>query len=162
MLEIYTDGSCCGNGKEENIGGYGVVIIDNNEVIDFYGCREENTTNNRMEMKALLYALALTQNKYKDKEIIIKSDSAYCVNMFNEWIHSWASNNWRRAGNKEIENLDLVKEFYPYTQINFSNFQVERIPGHSGFLGNEIADALATNNEAKLAKIFKENNIKYH
>lgn len=92
MIDIYTDGSCCGNGKELNRGGYGVVVVENNKVIKCFGVEEENTTNNRMEMKAILSALKLSREDYKNNTVIIKSDSAYCVNMFNEWIHSWACN----------------------------------------------------------------------
>lgn len=157
MIEIYTDGSCCGNGKETNVGGFGVVSMCGNLIKDKYGCRYENTTNNRMEMEALLYALDLSQTKYQNDKVIIYSDSAYCVNIFNNWIHSWARNGWTRAGNKTIENLDLVKKFYKYVTIPLPNFEVVKISGHSGFIGNEIADALATNNEAKLAKILQEN-----
>ena len=157
MIEIYTDGSCCGNGKETNVGGFGVVSMRGNLIKDKYGCRYENTTNNRMEMVALLYALDLSQTKYQNDKVIIYSDSAYCVNIFNNWIHSWARNGWTRSGNKTIENLDLVKKFYEYVTIPWPNFEGVKISGHSGFIGNEIADALATNNEAKLAKILQEN-----
>lgn len=157
MIEIFTDGSCCGNGKDKNHGGYGVAVAKDGIICHIYNEQIENTTNNRMEMKALLYALALSQNEYKNQNVIIKSDSAYCVNMFNNWIHSWAGNGWKRAGNKDIENLDLVKQFYTYASISFPNFEIVKVPGHEGFLGNEVADALATNNQTKLAKIFKEN-----
>ena len=118
MIEIYTDGSCCGNGKETNVGGFGVVSMCGNLIKDKYGCRYENTTNNRMEMEALLYALDLSQTKYQNDKVIIYSDSAYCVNIFNNWIHSWARNGWTRAGNKTIENLDLVKYVSPPIRIN--------------------------------------------
>jgi ribonuclease HI len=72
--------------------------------------KEKNTTNNRMELTALLCALDLTQTKYKQEKCIIKSDSAYCVNMFNQWIYNWHQNDWVRPKNQSIENLDLVKQ----------------------------------------------------
>jgi ribonuclease HI len=168
MIEIYVDGSCSGNGKENNCGGAGVCVLvpDQRFLSGFrlnyiWSTREKNTTNNRMELTALLYALEQTQTIYKEEQCIIKSDSAYCVNIFNEWIYSWANNGWVRAGNKEIENLDLIKQLYKYATIDFSNcnFSVERVSGHKGLLGNEIADALATANQAKLDKILKENDL---
>ena len=162
MIEIYCDGSCRGNGKAESEGGYAVCTMKDKEMLDLYWCTECNTTNNRMEMKALLYALDLA-TKYGTDKCVIYSDSAYCVNMFNDWIWSWANNGWKRAGNKEIENLDLVRKIYPYTiAAVFPGYQVERVSGHSGIIGNEIADAAATQNLTKLAKILEENNISYN
>lgn len=158
MIEIYVDGSC----RKNQYGGFGICIIDNfGKIIYQYGEQVSNTTNNRMELQALLYALDLTQTKYKDKKCVIKSDSAYCVNMYNEWIYNWNKNGWVRYGNKPIENLDLVKQIWEYCKLEWPNFIVEKVPGHSGLLGNEIADCLATNNKAKLHKIFDENDIHY-
>ena len=95
MVELYTDGSCCGNGKIDNCGGAGVVVLieDKDSKADcridyIWSIEETNTTNNRMELVALLKALELTQTIYKNEKCIIKSDSAYCVNIFNEWIYS--------------------------------------------------------------------------
>ena len=99
-----------------------------------------NTTNNKMELTALLYALELTQTKYKNKQCVIKSDSAYCVNMFNTWIYNWNQNNWIRSKNQSIENLDLVKQIWEYCKIEWPNFIVEKVPGHCGLIGNELAD----------------------
>ena len=100
MVEIYTDGSNRGNGQINNCGGAGVVVLieDKKEKagrrIDYiWSIEEKNTTNNRMELVALLKALELTQIIYKNEKCIIKSDSAYCVNMFNEWIYCWHKNN---------------------------------------------------------------------
>lgn len=166
MIEIYVDGSCRGNGQEENCGGWGLVALVEDErtssgyrVLYYDSQQHENTTNNRMELIALIEALDLATTIWKHKTCIIKCDSAYCVNIFNSWIHSWASNNWKRAGNKEIENLDLVKQLYKYATIDFPNFQVLKVVGHAGILGNEIADAFAVNDKAKLAKIFKNNEL---
>ena len=123
--------------------------------------RQEDTTNNREELKALLYALDLTQTKYKNEKCVIKSDSAYCVNMFNEWIYNWHKNNWTRPKNQPIENLDLVKQIWEYCKLEWPNFTVEKVPGHSGLLGNTLADALATNNHKKIAEILKNNEYEY-
>lgn len=158
MVKIYTDGSCRGNGQENSEGGWGVVVFNELSVCDYYyGEYCEDTTNNREELKAMLYALELTQTKYKQHKCNIYSDSAYVVNMCREWIWNWQSRGWTRAGNQPIENLDLVKQIYNYLIIEFHNFTIWKIKGHSGELGNEIADAIATNDQAKLAKIKKDN-----
>jgi len=169
MIEIYIDGSCKNNGAKENCGGFGVVAITKDEdlqsdprILYTYSEQFKNTTNNRMELSALLYALELTQNKYKQEKCIIKSDSAYCVNIFNNWIYNWNKNNWTRAKNQPIENLDLVKQIWEYCKIEWPNFIIEKVKGHDNLLGNEIADALATASAIKLDKILKENNIKLH
>ena len=95
MIEIYVDGSVRNNGAKENCGGFGVVALTkdedlqtNSRILHIYSKQIENTTNNRMELSALLYALELTQTQYKQEKCVIKSDSAYCVNMFNNWIYN--------------------------------------------------------------------------
>lgn len=165
MIEIYTDGSCCGNGKEHNHGGFGVAVLAPSvkttnavQLLEKYSEQHTDTTNNRMEIMALLKGLELAKS-YGKENCVIKSDSAYCVNMFNDWIFSWSQNGWKRAGNKEIENLDLVKQLFPYALESFPGYRVEKVAGHDNILGNEIADALATNNQAKLTKIFENNDI---
>ena len=161
MVEIYTDGSCRGNGKENSKGGFGVVAVVDGLVEFIYNEDAIDTTNNREELKAIICALELTQTDYKHNQCIIYSDSAYCVNMCKEWIWSWHSRGWLRAGNKPIENLDLVKQIYNYLTIEFNNFDIVKVKGHNGNLGNEIADALATFDKAKLAKIYEDNKYKF-
>ena len=167
-VEIYTDGSAKNNGAKENCGGWGVVgLIEDQSCksgfrIDYtISKQEENTTNNRMELTALIFALATTQARYKNDKCVIKSDSAYCVNMFNDWIYNWQRNGWVRQKNQSIENLDLVKQIWEYCKLEWPNFTVEKVPGHSGLLGNELADALSTNNQTKIDKILKENDYFY-
>ena len=93
----------------------------------------------------------------------IYSDSAFCVNMINDWIFTWQANGWSRKGNKPIENLDLVKELYDllYNKCtkNFPTLQIEvkKTKGHDGILGNEIADALATQNLMLIERILCSN-----
>ena len=106
----YTDGSCQGN---PGPGGFGVVVLDDNEnLITTYSERTNNTTNNREELKAILWAFL----KYGSKNNILTvySDSAYCVNTLTNWMFSWAKNNWKKADNKIPENLDLIKPFFNY------------------------------------------------
>ena len=166
MIEIYTDGSAKNNGAIDSCGGFGVCAMMQDKetkagyrILKLASKQEQGATNNQMELKSLLYALYLAQTLYSYDLCVIKSDSAYCVNTFNSWLQSWQSHGWTRSNNKPIENLDLMKQLYEYKKINYPNFRVERIPGHVGELGNEIADALATNDRAKLEKIFYYNDI---
>lgn len=159
MIEIYADGSARNNGSVNSIGGAGICVIDKGKVRLIASHQEPSVTNNQMELKGLLEALNLAHNLYGYDLCVIKCDSAYCVNIFNSWIDSWYQHGWTRAGNKPIENLDLIKQLWEYKQIAYPNFRVERVPGHAGNLGNEIADAMATADRAKLEKIFLQNDI---
>lgn len=163
MIKIFTDGSTKGNGTEDSVGGNAIVVFkdDNflfykNEV-DVYG-----TTNNREELKAIISAIKLATFDFPTEEVEIYSDSAYCVNIINDWMWTWFKNGWKRSGNKPVENLDLIQEIFKlYNRSFVVNFVVKKCKGHNGELGNEIADAAATNNQSKLAKIFLENDISY-
>lgn len=161
MIKMYCDGSAKDNGKENNIGGYGLVVFRDDALIYHYGEQCIDTTNNREELKALIHALRLSQTAFKEEICIIYSDSAYVVNMCNEWIRNWARNNWLNSKKVIVENVDLVKQIYNYTILDFPNFQITKVPGHSGILGNELADAMATNNQAKFDKFLKTYDVIY-
>ena len=150
---FYSDGACSSN---PGPGGWGLVSIlnyisYNSEediktitpiIMESYCGQEENTTNNRMEMMAVLKCMELAAAD-PDNNYICYSDSAYVVNMCNDWIRKWAQNDWQNSKKQTIENLDLVKKIYNYLNTNFFNFQLVKCEGHSGILGNELADALA-------------------
>ena len=154
MIKMYCDGSSKANGQANNTGGYGLVVFRDDILVQCI-----DTTNNREELKALIHALRLSQSTFKEEVCVIYSDSAYVVNMCNEWIRNWARNHWMNSKKVEVENIDLVKEIYNYIVLDFPNFQITKVPGHAGVLGNELADALATNNKAKFDKILSENDI---
>lgn len=159
---LYTDGACSGN---PGIGGWSCLNYnaEDQTICDIFWGKDDLTTNNRMEILGLLQALELAIDKYKDCDVTIYSDSAYVVNMFNDWITKWASNNWIGSSKQEVKNLDLVKQLYEYKKIEFPNFGVYKVKGHNNELGNELADAIAIfakiEDTTKLAKILKENNI---
>lgn len=142
----YTDGACRGNGKDSAAGGFGVVVLDDNQnIVDLYSKQCEGTTNNREELKAILYVML----KYGKKEYnftidehppVVYSDSAYCVNTFNDWMFRWANNGWVKSDKKIPENLDLVKEYYN----SLKKIDLRHIKGHAGHKYNELADKLAT------------------
>lgn len=141
MITIYTDGACSGNGKENSKGGFGVVVIKDDKIIDAYQEFSENTTNNREEIKAILWALK--NYGYPKDEFqypLVYSDSMYCVNTFNEWMYNWARNGWIKSDKKPPENLDLIEEYFNSDK----KIELKYVRGHAGNKYNEIADGLAT------------------
>jgi len=143
---IYTDGSCRNNGFKNSEGGYGVVVCnDNNVLIDCYQHFEKDTTNNRQELKAILYTLI----KYgKNKDVKVYCDSAYCVNSLTKWLFGWVNNNWRKSNKQQIENLDLFQAYYNLICKGYE-INLFKVKGHNNILGNELADYLATNKTTK-------------
>lgn len=139
---VYVDGSCTGNGKAVNSGGFGVVVLDNDEnLIYTYAKRSTNTTNNREELKAILFSL-ITYGKNRPTPIVY-SDSTYCVNTFNDWMFRWASNNWIKSDGNSPENLDLIQAYYDFYNKGY-RIDLRKIKGHAGHKWNEMADKLAT------------------
>lgn len=140
MITMYVDGSCRGN---PGPGGFGVIVVEDNKVIAAYQEQHSSTTNNRMEMAAIIYALENYGAKEGDFFIpVVYSDSSYCVNSFTAWINNWKANGWKRAGNKKLENLDLIQT-YDMLRQEFK-IDLRKIKGHDGHIYNELADGLAT------------------
>lgn len=147
-MTIYTDGSCLGNGKAANSGGFGVVVVDKDEnLVYIYNKLNENTTNNREEIKAILYAFLNYGVNINNSDFVqipvVYSDSNYCVQTFNDWMFRWAGNNWIKSDKKKPENLDLIIEFYNWYQKGY-RIDLRKIKGHAGHEWNELADQLAT------------------
>lgn len=114
-----------------------------------------------MELSAILKVFELLNTKYKNQQATIYSDSAYCINALSSWIYTWSKNNWKNSKNVTIENYDLFLNLYKYYNIDFFICQVnfEKIDGHSGIIGNELADALATENSIKFSDIIIHNKV---
>lgn len=149
-MVIYTDGSCNGNGKAHNRGGFGVVVVDNDEKLLFnYNKRCENTTNNREEIKAILYSFLnygvniYNNNSFNIEVPVVYSDSNYCVQTFNDWMFGWANKGWIKSDKKTPENLDLIKAYYDWYQKGY-RIELRKVKGHAGNKWNEVADKLAT------------------
>ena len=134
MIKIYTDGACKGN---PGPGGWGALIDDGNVQNEIFG-GEDNTTNNRMEMMAVIMALETIE---VDDEITVFTDSKYVQKGINEWIKNWKINGWRSSNKKPVKNKDLWIQLDDLTSKLKINWVW--IKGHSGHLGNERADFLA-------------------
>ena len=114
-------------------------------LVDAFACQTIGTTNNREEMKAILWALynyGVSADSFTYP--VVYTDSLYCVNTFNDWMYRWKNNNWRKVDKSTPENLDLIK-FYDiiYNKWN-RKIDLRKIIGHAGIEGNELADDLAT------------------
>ena len=134
-VTIYTDGACSGNpGK----GGWGAILICGDVVKELSG-GEDNTTNNRMELKAVIEALKALKSPC---DVEIYSDSAYVVNAFTQkWIDNWIKNNWKTADKKSVKNVDLWQELL--VLIKTHNVTFKKVKGHSDNELNERCDKLA-------------------
>lgn len=147
-MVIYTDGGCSGNGKTQNHGGFGVIVLDKDEKILYtYSKLSENTTNNKEEIKAILYSFLNYGININNKEFaeipVVYSDSNYCVQTFNDWMFRWANNGWRKADKKTPENLELIQTYYDWYQKGY-RIDLRKVKGHNGNKWNEYADKLAT------------------
>ena len=112
------------------------------------------TTNNRMELKAMICALGYAESNPND-QFIIYSDSAYVVNSINSWMRGWAANGWRNSKKQIVENVDLMKTIWDYISRPFFNVEVRKCEGHKGDTGNELADAIATGDMLKFKTILE-------
>lgn len=148
-LEVYTDGSCRGNGKNNNNGGWGVIITEAFEdnrytTIYEYGGREKNTTNNIMEMTAVIKAFEYLESINYNKAIIY-TDSAYIYNCLHEkWYVKWMSNGWKTSQKKDVLNIELWKSLISLLLANEDKISIKKVKGHNGIIYNEKADQIAT------------------
>ena len=134
MIKIYTDGACKGN---PGPGGWGALIIEGNTKNEIFG-GQANTTNNRMEILAVIMALKSINT---ENQITVFTDSTYVQKGISEWIGKWKINGWRTSNNKEVKNKDLWVELDNLTiHLKISWAWVK---GHSGHSENDRADYLA-------------------
>lgn len=147
---IYTDGACSNNQSKENKGGWGAVLMYGEHEKHLSG-GEANTTNNRMELMAIIKAFEEIKNTEID--IVLHSDSAYFINcMTQKWYVKWRSNGWVNAKKNPIENQDLWFRILDLIENKFKDTRIEfvKVKGHSGDKYNEIADMLAREGAAQI------------
>ena len=133
---IYTDGACSGN---PGPGGWGAVLFSGERKKEISGA-EAQTTNQRMELKAVVAALKAL--KVTDWEVEVYSDSAYLVNAFEQkWLDKWQQNGWRNSKKDAVANQDLWQELLQLTSKN--RVTMKKVKGHAGDEYNERCDQLA-------------------
>ena len=135
-IVIYTDGACKGN---PGPGGWGVLLMaDGNETELFGG--ELGTTNNRMEMTAVIEALSALK---QPSTITLHLDSEYVLKGITQWIHGWKARGWRTAAKQPVKNVDLWQKLDAVVAGSGHKIDWRWVRGHAGDPGNERADGLA-------------------
>ena len=135
MIRIYTDGACKGNPGN---GGWGALILHEKEAIEIFG-GEKETTNNRMELTAVIKALEKIQGQ--EGEIEVYTDSTYVQKGISEWIINWKRNSWKSSNKKPVKNQDLWIRLDQLKQQK--TIEWKWVKGHAGHPENERADILA-------------------
>ena len=134
IVEAWTDGACRGN---PGPGGWGVLLRFNGHEKRLHG-GERETTNNRMELMAVIMAL---ESLKRDCKVRVSSDSQYVLKGINEWMANWKKRGWKTAAKKPVKNVDLWQRLDRAQQQH--DIEWEWVKGHSGHPENEIADQLA-------------------
>lgn len=133
-LEIFTDGACRGN---PGPGGWGALLKWGSKEKELWG-GEHETTNNRMELLAVIQALsALT----RPVNALVHTDSTYVLQGIEKWIHGWKKNGWKTAAKQPVKNVDLWQRLDEARRIH--QLEWKWVKGHAGHHGNERADQLA-------------------
>ena len=140
-IEIFTDGACSGN---PGPGGWRAILKYNGKEKIISG-GEEYTTNNRMELSAVVYALKALREPC---ETILTTDSKYVVDSVSKgWVYSWQKNNWKKSDKKPALNVDLWQELLPLLEKH--NIVFKWIKGHRGHPENERCDKIAVKERQK-------------
>lgn len=135
-VTIYTDGACSGN---PGPGGWGAVLLFKDQKKEISG-GEKGTTNQRMELQAVIGALESL--KVTDWDVTVYSDSAYVVNAFEQkWLDKWQKNGWQNSKKEAVANQDLWRELLVLTRKN--HVKIVKVKGHAGNVYNERCDELA-------------------
>ncbi len=134
MIKIYTDGACKGN---PGVGGWGAWLVSDGHEKELFG-GEAHTTNNRMELLAVIRALEALKRRCT---VQLHTDSKYVQQGISTWIHGWKKNGWRTSDKKPVKNCDLWKQLDELAQQH--DIEWLWVKGHAGHNGNERADQLA-------------------
>lgn len=143
-VEIFGDGSALGN---PGPGGYGTILRFGDKERELSG-GENDTTNNRMELKAIVEGVKALNTPCK---ILFTSDSTYVVKGINEWLVNWVKNDWKNSAKKPVKNSDLWQEYIAAMENGGHKIEAVWVKGHAGHIENERCDKLARG-EAELIK----------
>ena len=143
-VDIFTDGACSGN---PGPGGWGAILRYGNHELELSG-GEKSTTNNRMELTAVIEALKRLKEKCS---VTIYTDSKYVADAFLQgWIWNWAKNGWKKSDKKPVLNPELWQTLL--TEIRKHDYKIVWVKGHAGHPENERCDKLATAKSAEFGK----------
>ncbi|MBW1668438.1 MAG: ribonuclease HI [Deltaproteobacteria bacterium] len=143
IVQIFADGACSGN---PGPGGYGAILKYGDKVKEISGC-SPRTTNNRMEMMAVIESLKLIK---KPSDIVIITDSNYVVKGMTDWVNGWRKKGWLNSRKKPVLNRDLWQEILKLSKPH--NIEWKWIKGHNGHKENERCDELARKAIVKCAR----------
>ena len=154
-IEIYTDGSLKKIGQTLTFGGWAFIAVRDGKIIYCDSDGETNTTNQRMELQAIIEALKYAQTvRRKTERVVIYSDSAYAINCYNqEWYVKWMKNEWVNSSGCSVANKDLWEQIIPF----FDNFwyTFRKVKGHAGQVWNEKCDEYAQTAADRLKREYK-------
>lgn len=136
MITIYTDGGCSGN---PGPGGWAYCVSEKDEIKQSKSGGERETTNNKMELTAVINALSWAKEN-GEKDVIILTDSQYVKNGITTWIHNWKKNGWRTSSKERVKNMEYWLELDSLN--NSLNVSWNWVKGHAGIKGNELCDSL--------------------
>lgn len=142
-IDLYTDGATRANGSNNARGGWAWIYMSEHGKVSDYG-GEKNTTNNRMELTAIINGIEAAREQYKDYDLdmCIYSDSAYVINCYKqEWYKKWQVNGWVNSTKGPVANKDLWEKLIPYFEDK--RFEFYKVKGHSNTELNNLADRLA-------------------
>ena len=137
MIHLYTDGGCIGN---PGPGGWAFVLVKEEQVIRYDKGAHKATTNNQMELQAVIQGLSQANSIYPNEPIQVVTDSQYVKNGITQWIHGWKKNGWKTASKQPVKNQELWTALDEITQI--VKPQWSWVKGHSGNQYNEQCDSL--------------------
>ena len=138
-IEAATDGACSGNPGPGGWGG--LIIFDDNSELEIGGS-EQNTTNNRMELTAAIKTLEKLKTYKLIENFKLRTDSKYVIEGYTKWIINWKKNGWKTSAGKPVQNLDLWQKI---DQLRINGLIMEYVKGHSGDKQNDRVDKIATN-----------------
>lgn len=137
-MDIYTDGACSGNPGR---GGFSAVVVKDGKAINVVTGSDTDTTNNRMELNGFIAGLELAAAEKKKTSIHV--DSRYVTDGITNWVNGWRKNGWKTSSGSPVKNQDLWEKADALYRPNKSRIKVIKVKGHSGDLGNELADQYA-------------------
>ena len=138
-IAIYTDGACSGNPGR---GGWAFIFVEGNSILYKKSGFDKETTNNRMEMMAVIEALKEIEKRgWRDESLTVYTDSSYVKNGITQWIKKWKCNGWRSSSNAPVKNQDLWLLLDSLSTSLFLSWKW--VKGHSGNKFNELCDSMA-------------------